>query len=345
MISFRINQKRNTYTASVIDRKILENLYFRPLNGLGDKLLDTIGFFVLCKVLGYRPYARLNSDVRDFQWGNNRYDEQFFVFSGMDMNMSPDICSECVKYIESYDPSVSLSPYKVYKYLSTNTNYSDNFENFSSYYASCAKELIAPSKLITDYLPIELENAYGIHLRKTDKVNNNHCVAHENSISEFDIILKNLLEKIKDIIDKEENPLFLVVSEDQVWKAEIEKHMSETMKGNIIKLDYSVDINNFTSVLDMFALSKCKTILQGVKYSTFSILAALLGNNNLINFSNHLPDDKECLIYAWNSVININGFKNTDLESYKYVTRNSMDFTIAEKVKYKTTVRHNMVFL
>jgi len=312
----------------------MEKIYFRPLNGLGDKLLDTIGFFVLCKVLGYCPYARLNSDVRDFQWGNNLYDEQFFVFSGMDMNMSIDVCSKCVKYIDSYDPSVSLSPYKIYKYLCSNTYYSDSFEKFSSYYASCAKELIAPSKLITDHLPNELKNAYGIHLRKTDKVNDNHCVPHENSISEFDIIISALLEKVQNIIDKEDNPLFLVVSEDPIWKVEIEQRISETMKGHIIQLDYSVDMNNYTSVLDMFALSKCKAILQGVKYSTFSILAALLGNNNLINFSNYLPDDKECLIYAWNSVININSIKNMDLETYKYITRGSVDFTIASFVDF-----------
>jgi hypothetical protein len=70
----------------------------------------------------------------------------------------------------------------------------------------------------------------------------------------------------------------------------------------------------------MFCLSKCKEILQGVKYSTFSILASLLGNNKLRNYSNNTDSYDVCLIHSWSSSIEINGNKNFNIEKHKNVT-------------------------
>lgn len=49
----------------------------------------------------------------------------------------------------------------------------------------------------------------------------------------------------------------------------ISKNNNKIIK--IIELDYNNENNysNYIGVLDMFCLSKCKEILQGVKYSTF----------------------------------------------------------------------------
>jgi len=71
----------------------------------------------------------------------------------------------------------------------------------------------------------------------------------------------------------------------------------------------------------MFLLSKCKEILQGVKYSTFSILASLLGNGKLRNYANHIDSNSICFIHAWNSVVEINNRKNYDEELHNYITR------------------------
>ena len=67
------------------------------------------------------------------------------------------------------------------------------------------------------------------------------------------------------------------------------------------------------SVLDLFALSWCKEILQGVKYSTFSMSAAIIGNCKLRNYS-HLVNNIN-LVNAWNTVIEINGKKSSSLSS------------------------------
>ena len=70
----------------------------------------------------------------------------------------------------------------------------------------------------------------------------------------------------------------------------------------------------------MFCLSKCKEILQGVKYSTFSILASILGNGKLRNYSNYTNSYNICLIHSWSSVIEINNKKNTDIENHKKIS-------------------------
>jgi hypothetical protein len=59
----------------------------------------------------------------------------------------------------------------------------------------------------------------------------------------------------------------------------------------------------------MFSLSRCKEILQGVKYSTFSILASLLGTQKIRNYSYHFDNYKWCLIHGWSSVVEINNQK------------------------------------
>jgi hypothetical protein len=308
----------------------MNEVSFKCLNGLGDKLVDSIGFYVLCKILNFTPYIEFNSSIHNYDWGNNRYDERLFRFPGLQLTDH-----NCAKYIDSYNPSVSLSPYKVYEHLSSNLENFQNFEDFSSYYSQSAKEIIQPSEMILSNIPLGIENAYGIHLRKSDKVKKNHCVSHENSINEFSIIINNLLNDVQEIINEEENPTFFIVSEDHQWKNDISnkiRGMSDHKKIEMIEIDYSVGdgYDNYSAVLDMFSLSKCKKIFQGVKYSTFSILAALLGNNKLINYSHCLQDDRECLIYVWNSVLEINGKKIFETEPYQYFTRGCLQFSIRD---------------
>jgi len=75
----------------------------------------------------------------------------------------------------------------------------------------------------------------------------------------------------------------------------------------------------------MFCLSKCKEILQGVKYSTFSILASLLGNHKLRNYAKYTNHYDVCLIHSWSSVIELNNNKNYDIEFHKRITTGVMN--------------------
>lgn len=92
----------------------------------------------------------------------------------------------------------------------------------------------------------------------------------------------------------------------------------------------------FNSMLDMFCLSKCKRIYQGIKWSSFSGLSALIGSVDIINYYNLLPQYHSNYIYAWKSVIKVNG--KIDYAEYENIGSNFIDI----KIKYINT--NNMLF-
>lgn len=284
-------------------------------SGLGDKLLDLIGFYVLCKYLNYKPIVSFH----DCHWGN--YDLRLFNFH--EITISHDKCNF---YLHSLNPSASLCPYKVYEFIK---NFLDEitFEQISNDFIEYSKKIIKPSEIILQKIPNNIEKAYGIHLRKSDKITNTGDIRHQCTINEFKIIINKLLDDVKNIIITEKEPTFLIVSEDNNWKLEIINIINKFSNNNnkqikILYIDYDNKNNycNYNSVLDMFCLSKCKEILQGVKYSTFSMLASLLGNNKIRNYSKYVNNYDVCLIHAWTSVIKINNNKNFDIKLHKNVT-------------------------
>lgn len=117
-----------------------------------------------------------------------------------------------------------------------------------------------------------------------------------------------------------------MVSENNKWRQEFiynmlgiaEKYKKEI---KIVEPNYITDgtYEGIESVVDMFSLSKCKKIYQGVKYSTFSILASLLGNGELINYAKQCESYETCLIHSWGSVCKINGKKDYNEEIQKKV--------------------------
>lgn len=275
-------------------------------NGLGDKFLDMIGFYVICKRLNYTPNVRFDLNLR-YQWGTNQYDPRLFDFSDVSLLHEP-----CDFYINSISPSVSLCPDKVYKFIKQ--FYPDiTLEEISKDFIVFAKQIIRPTEPIEKNIPNRIEHAYGIHLRKSDKVNDGGSISHENTTREFDRITRKMLTDIEGIIHKEIEPSFLVVSEDIHWKQQISRiildiSIRQNKKIHLLEINYQNDSNycNYNSVLDMFCLSRCKEILQGVKYSTFSILASLIGTQKIRNYSYDLDHYNHFLLHGWSSVIQIN---------------------------------------
>ena len=301
----------------------MNNVTIELFNGLGDKLLDLIGFYVICKYLNYNPYVSFVNHFQ-FAWGSNHYDIRLFNFNDITITDSNNN-NTCDFYVKSINPSASLCPYKVYEFTKPFLP-ELTFEQVSQDFIKYSKIIIQPSEIILSKIPNNIEKAYGIHLRKTDKVSVAMDRRHENTIDEFVIISNKLLEDVTNIIlsDEEEEPTFLIVSEDDIWKKEVcDKIINISNNNNkiikIIDMDYANENNysNYNAVLDMFCLSKCKEILQGVKYSTFSILASLLGNNKIRNYSRYTDTYNICLIHAWSSVIEVNDYRNMDIEIHK----------------------------
>ena len=209
--------------------------------------------------------------------------------------------TNCNYFVHSQNPSCSLCPYNIYKFV--NQFRRDlSFEQVSGDFIACSKKIIQPSDIILSKIPKGIENAYGIHLRKSDKVYDGCDVRHQNTINEFTLIIDKCLDDVEYIIINENEPTFLIVSEDDEWKKEIHRRITDISCKNdkpmkILHIDYTNENNysNYNSILDMFCLSKCKEIFQGVKYSTFSILSSLLGENKLRNYSNLTTCHDTCL--------------------------------------------------
>lgn len=294
-------------------------------NGLGDKLLDLVGFSVLCKYLNYKPHFKIVNNGQQ-PWGTPTYDTRLFEF-GNDVTCLNDVdvdeAPTCNFYVNSPNPSSSLCPYKVYRFIE-NFLPEITFEQISNDFVVESKKIISPSQLILSHIPVGIERAYGIHLRKSDKVSDMCDIRHENTRSEFTLIINKLLEDVKNIILTETEPMFLIVSEDDQWKKEVSRMVSMMSENankpiKILNLDYTNENNhfNYSSVLDMFCLSKCKEILQGVKYSSFSILASLLGNNKVRNYVKYCNTHDICLIHTWSSVLEINN-ENKNFDKVKH---------------------------
>ena len=310
------------------------NLFIKPINGLGDKIINILGAAVYSYYKNFALKVFLNENIMLYYFGSsNFYDLALFEFNSIKIYNNND---EYKKYnlnqIENAllfinpDTIVSITPFCVYQKLKSE-NINVSFEEVSNMFLTIAKK-IQPSAMVSKCIPIGIESAYGIHLRKSDKIKQNPDIRHEMSFDENIILIEKLLSTISDIIESEETPSFFVTSEDNEHKnlfcesiKNIAKEKGKEKNVTILEIDEKLCENikpivNYASVLDLFCLSKCKLIIQGTKYSAFSVVAALIGNEKLINLSKFLERDHLCIIYLWNSVLNINENKNFCEEKY-----------------------------
>ena len=313
------------------------------LNGLGDKIIDIVGFCLICKYMNYIPHIKFNNNVH---WGS--YDKNLFVFNGFQISDEP-----CTYFLKQIHPTTSLSPYKIYEFLKPHFPLL-KYEVLCKEYNVLIKNMIKPSDIIISRMPKNLDRAYGIHLRKSDKVSDEVISElHMTTIAQHNDMITAMLDDIKKILLTEYNPTFFVCSEDKNWANEIKDRIRNLSKKPVVFLtpDYTNEKNyaNLESVLDMFCLSRCRTIFQSVKYTTFSILASLLGNNRLMNYSYVNESDNDCLIHNWVSTIEINNnYKNYDTEYFfcKFLTSPRFDFlTNIKEIQKKKEIKSNMHLL
>lgn len=298
---------------------------------LGDRLISILGFYVLSKYLNFKTnIATFITNVKpNF---DDKYDINLFNFSNhLIFNNDFDL-------IFRYKEPPSFSPIKVFNFLKKN-GINISFEQLSNDYVKYAKQIFKPSPVILNNIPQGLEDVYGIHLRKSDRINDSDDYRHTTLNKEFPLIIENMLNDVKRIIDTESNPKFLIVSEDNEWKLEISNIILEYANKNnkqieLVNINYEIGIYyfNYEAVLDFFCLSRCKEILMGVKYSSFSIMAAIIGNNKLRNYFNYDKENYDnCLIHCFSSMIEINNNKNFDVDYHTRITNHIQDFQIQQK--------------
>jgi hypothetical protein len=300
-------------------------LLINGYSGIGDRICDIIGSYIIAKYLGYKLNIIFNPvNGSKQEWGiNNIFDIRLFDFDNENIkviNNENDINCKYNYFIRLLQHGCSTSPYFIYKFLkkfNKNITFEEIIDNYNNY----AKEIIKPSKIIEDNIPENLNNCYGIHLRKTDKIyNSNVYSGSSNTINEFNIICNALFDDIYNIILTEIEPLFLITSEDNEWKEYLKNKLLTFAKINnkiinFINVNYynSNTYDNYNAILDFFCLSKCKKIFQGTKYSTFSISAAIIGNTEIINYAHKLECYNNWLMHIYNPVIKINNKKESNI--------------------------------
>ena len=293
----------------MIEIENIEKNKFFLKNGLCDQLLDLIGISVDEQLSNNTYYYFFNGRPHP-TWGE--YDFRLFNFNFNIVNKSLGKDTSGNWLLNRYGlPAIAYSPKKII----------DKFNNIDKEYIiklyKQIKEKIKFSDIITNNRILNIDKAYGIHLRSGDKITNDGDTYNFTTEQELDIIISNLLQYIEKIIKSENNPYFYIASHDKLWKNKIENDILKIskkynnsifiLKVNETKLDYIY--SNYLSVLDLYHLSCCKEVLMGVGFSTYSICASLLNEKPLIYFLSNEHLNKKYM-YLWKDILNIKYYQN-----------------------------------
>ena len=258
-------------------------------SGLGDKLTGILGALVYCRLTKKQLVVEWVHEA--CQWGY--YDDALFDFP---FSILRSVDHHAPERIESREDSTYLSPVCLLK------NSQVDFATLLEMFTECARINFRPSQAMT--FPTELSNAIGIHLRRSDKI-----VSLPNSFSvtrrEYDAMMDRMMEYIQNSMAN--GATYYICSEDAEYAGLFKKSLlnmanSKDLKINLVEPVCNLSHQGADAVFDLFCLSRCKRILQGTQYSTFSIMAAMIGNVDMYNFCKH---DAKSAIYAWAPCLNL----------------------------------------
>jgi hypothetical protein len=154
---------------------------------------------------------------------------------------------------------------------------------------------IKPTDAVSKKIPTILTSCVGIHLRTSDKITSTSSSnGNTTGIDEYNTIMTRILGHIK--MSKES--CFFICGE--------EIDVVSRLKDTILQINplvtfaepaYEPDGSPINDYIDLFSLSKCKYVIQGIKHSTFSLIASIIGNhttNDLLHIVAPLLKLKGC---------------------------------------------------
>ena len=274
-----------------------ERLLWRSYTGLGDTVLDLLGTTVLANRLDLDKTSLVCFCDDQCHWGP--CDPALFVYPGnVQLSCPLSVNPEGVSFQLKGHPGATLHPYKIMKYLQSkgiSCNLSDLWHDYKT-----AATNLQPAPLLDNHIHPETHQCVGIHLRKSDKIDDNNKF-HGTKKHELEIILTRIKRDVQHRAAAGQKHFF-VCSEDAKWKRDFEQWLVSAIKDATIiqPLPCSLELKSkagHAPVLDFFSLSRCKTVLQGIGYSTFSMSASMVGNSPLHNF---LPRAREAKFYMLN---------------------------------------------
>ena len=251
------------------------------ITGFGDRILDTIGLSLLGQ---HGAFERLTHVFCDLE--SRAYDPSLFAFPDEKVRITRE---QDVKAVGSkrtdIQPGSSLHPLKIQRFLISQGIMGASLADLEEAFKARAAHL-RPCVDIQRLIPDEIAECNGVHLRKSDKIDVEDNEYHGTTSDDLRHIVAALKSEVSSLITRGQSRFF-VCSEDMAWKREFEDWLLGA-GGVSIRLGAADAVASsragFDAVLDFFALSQCKRILQGIGYSTFSMAASLVHDVPLTNF-------------------------------------------------------------
>lgn len=251
-------------------------------SGIGDRMIDLCLMSTYAKIYGGDLYLNWNvlrrghkqtwlSNNRLNQWKDIRYVDYLYdniknyytLPNNVIVNGTP--ISGYTKF-DDYLGGV-FSPRKFYdKYVN-----SVDYGTFIQTFFKITSEIQPTEKLISivgDVTPI-----LSVHLRRQDKIRED-TTNGDIHISELDNLNRLTHETFNDLYD---NGIVYISSDDELEK-DVFKNKYQAMSVEDFKLEYEYE----KTYVDLYMLSKSKTILLSQRHSNFSLFASLLNKSNFI---------------------------------------------------------------
>ena len=278
-------------------------LVFKPTNGLGDKLLDIVAAHVIAELRGERVRIEYYDDGQRYAaWGSAYYDPRLFDFpfeaSHPDSREGrEETADEQQKRLVVWYASASASPPKIAEaFFQSGTDAGglkgDGYERACALFRDAAIRVVRPNPAFIRFPP-GLAGATGVHLRQSDKVSDAPDERHMVTPGQQEDIVRALLSHAAAAMV--DGGRYYICSEDRAHRDRFAAILLQiaAMRGARIEILEPLDENEemsgtrmsgYAAVRDMFYLSRCARILMGTKFSTFSVLAAIVGQVPTVNF-------------------------------------------------------------
>lgn len=240
----------------------------RPCStGLGDKLLDLVGTAVLAGLLPGIDSAALvlcNAEANPNWWGN--YDQSLVEHDRISLVNNMEDLPRGRKLVVGGTCGCSLHPFKLEALCKRPVL--DQFREEAA--------AVRPGRLVRSFLPEQVGgDTVGVHIRTGDKIDGGNT-RHGTAPGEQAYIMARLRDAVV------AGTTYFVCAQDPAEKASFERHVLQK-GGAVVQLPELPDVQGLAAAVDLFTLARCGVVMQGTGYSTFSMVASLIGGGRLRN--------------------------------------------------------------
>lgn len=274
------------------------------MSGIGDRVIDLLLMSTYAKIKNanlYLVWKKLDSSYKHTwtknegeisEWKEVRYLDYLYEnltqYFNIPENIYVDTPINSVDEVFDHYLGGVYSPYNFYyRFLNNVVNY----DFFMSSFFETVSNFTPTEKLLK--IVGDIEPDLSLHIRRQDKIRKKDLSMGENGFeyiepNELDF-LKNKTFEIFAKLYKSNHVTYIASDEEE------EKNSYKNKFNTITSEDFVINEEYVKTYVDLYMLSKSKTIILSQKHSNFSILASLLNKSNLIYIYNN-----DCNIHEFN---------------------------------------------